>query len=191
MSRANNQYESADQGPFERPLEAANRHGDGELDPPPIMRTSRFDISQFEVGHTAASKQNVERIVLAQGRLGLSRGKADGTTGRRNDMISEQVFKRKWIALAICLVSATLALLAWHHGERAWLALGLLAWVWGFTADWLGGQLWLSHKSVGQFYKTIRETGLEIFWLPPLARAISLGAMIFAIASLATCVFGP
>jgi hypothetical protein len=47
--------------------------------------------------------------------------------------------KRKWIALGIWLLSAVTASVAWHYGERAWLALGLLAGVWNFTADWLGG----------------------------------------------------
>jgi hypothetical protein len=102
----------------------------------------------------------------------------------------DQERKRKSIAVAICLASAVLELIAWHYGERPWLALGVLGGVWGFTADWLGGRLWLLHKSVGHIYKTTRETGKGIFWLPPLARTISRGAMILSTASLATCVFG-
>jgi hypothetical protein len=89
------------------------------------------------------------------------------------------------------LLSSALALIGWHFGERAWLALGLLAGVWNFTADWLGRRLWLLHKSVGQIFQTARDTGKGIFWLPPLARTISQGAMILSMASLATCVFGP
>jgi hypothetical protein len=107
------------------------------------------------------------------------------------NLTPDQERKRKSIALAICLVSAVLALVAWHYGERTWLALGLLAGVWNFTADWLGGRLWLLHKSFGQIHKTTRETAGGIFWLPPLAKTISRGAMILSAASLATCVFGP
>ena len=101
----------------------------------------------------------------------------------------DQERKRKSIAVGICLLSAVLALVAWHYGERPWLALGLLAGVWNFTADWLGGRLWLLHKSFGQIYQTTRETAGGIFWLPPLAKTISRGAMILSMASLATCVF--
>jgi hypothetical protein len=99
--------------------------------------------------------------------------------------------KRKSIAVGICLLSSVVALVAWNYGERPWLALGLLAGVWNFTADWLGGRLWLLHKSFGQIYQTTRETAGGIFWLPPLANTISRVAMILSMASLATCVFGP
>jgi hypothetical protein len=100
----------------------------------------------------------------------------------------DQERKRKSVAVGICLLSAVLALIAWHYGRRPWLAFGLLAGVWSFTADWLGGRLWLVHTSFGQIYQTTRETPGGIFWLPPLAKTSSRAAMILSVASLATCV---
>jgi hypothetical protein len=76
-------------------------------------------------------------------------------------------------------------------GGRPWLVLGLLAGAWKFTADWLGGRLWLLHKRFGQIYEATHVTGGGVFWLPPLAKTISRGALILSVASVATYSFGP
>ena len=93
--------------------------------------------------------------------------------------------------MGLCLLSAALAMIDWHFGGRPWLVLGLLAGVWSFTADWLGGRLWLLHKRFGEIYEATRVTGRGGFWLPPLAKTISRGALILSVVSVATCSFGP
>ena len=102
----------------------------------------------------------------------------------------EQTLKRKRIAVGICLLATVLTLVKLHFGERLWLALGVLGGVWTFTADWLGGRLWLLHKSFSQLHQSTRASRGRIFWLPPLARTMSWGGTILMIAGIGSCAFG-
>ncbi len=105
--------------------------------------------------------------------------------------VGQQESKRKSLALGICLASTALAMTAWRFGGRPWLVLAFLASVWDTTAAWLGGRLLLLNKSVGQLFRTARDSGGSVFRLSPVAKTISRGAMILMVASVATCSFGP
>ena len=103
----------------------------------------------------------------------------------------QQDQKRKRIAVGICVLATVLTFISLHFGQRSWLALMLLGGVWHTTGDWLGGRLWLLHKTLRQIYQSTRASGGGIFWLPPLARTMSWGGMILMIAGFPSCAFGP
>jgi hypothetical protein len=85
---------------------------------------------------------------------------------------------RQWIAIAICLTSAALGVIALSHGSRIPLTVALIASVWHFTADWLGNRLWLLRKSLGGIQQEAMRGNLK---LPPVARAISWCSTILLI----------
>ena len=94
--------------------------------------------------------------------------------------------RRDSIAIAICVISAVLAVVAIVLGSHhVPLAIGSVAATWGITADWLGRRFWLLRKTPGQIYRHARQGSLRA---SPLARAISLGSLLLFIAAI-VCFF--
>lgn len=92
--------------------------------------------------------------------------------------------------MGICVLATVLTVISLHYGRRPWLALTLLGGAWQMTADWLGGRLWLLHKTLKGIYQSMRAPDGGIFGLPPLARTMSWGGMILMIAGFSSCAFG-
>lgn len=89
--------------------------------------------------------------------------------------------QRQGLAIALCLLSATLAVYLVAHGKsRAWTLFDLGC-VWTFTGDWLGRRFYLLGLSVRQIHEEARA-GL----LTPtgLARTMAIGGNLLLAAAL-------
>lgn len=89
--------------------------------------------------------------------------------------------QRQWLAIALCLGSAALAVYFVVHGKsRAW-AIFDLGCVWMFTGDWLGRRLYLFGLSVRQIHEEARAGAL----IPQgLARTMAIGGNLLLAAAL-------
>jgi hypothetical protein len=88
--------------------------------------------------------------------------------------------RRKALALALCLGSATLAVYLVIHGRsRAWTIFDLGC-VWTITGDWLGRRLYLFGLSVGQIRA---EAGVRSLMPQGLARTMAIGGNLLLAAA--------
>jgi hypothetical protein len=79
------------------------------------------------------------------------------------------------IAIAICLLSATIGVYALVRGmSPAWTAFDV-ACVWSFTADWLGNRLWLLGLTLGAIKGEAKRGRLRLTGLP---RVMSVGSNV-------------
>lgn len=70
---------------------------------------------------------------------------------------------RTYIALASCVVSALVLgyFCLFQHLNPMWATLNLWI-IWGFTADWLGGRLWMLHMRPKEIVHQARRGKLRL-----------------------------